>query len=78
MRMHFALPCPIILIAAAYLDVLFNRRLYFWDRIYRTKNLYITHYSAAHFRNKQQKALESFLCGLEHEAKTGTFPDRVV
>jgi len=57
---------------------LFNRRLYFWDRIYRTKNLYITHYSAAHFRNRQQKALESFLRGLEHEDKTGTFPDRVV
>jgi phosphoglycerate dehydrogenase-like enzyme len=66
------------LIAAAYLDVLFNRRLHFWDRIYRTKNLYITHYSAAHFRNRQRKALESFLYGLEHEAKTGTFPDRVV
>lgn len=66
------------LIAAAYLDVLFNRRLYFWDRIYRTKNLYLTHNSSAHFRNKQQKALERFLYGLEHEARTGTFPDRVV
>ena len=66
------------LIAAAYLDVLFDRRLYFWDRIYRTKHLYITHYSAAHFRNKQQKALQSFLHGLKQEAKTGTFPDRVV
>ena len=65
-------------IAAAYLDVLINRRLFFWDKIYRTKNLYLTHYSSAHFRHKQEKALQSFLRGIEHEAQTGDFPDRVV
>lgn len=65
-------------IAAAYLDVLINRRIFFWDKIYRVNNLYLTHYSSAHFRHKEEKALQSFLRCIEHEAQTGDFPDRVV
>lgn len=39
---------------------------------------HLTRHSAAPVRTRQQKALERFLYGLEHEAKTGIFPDRVV
>ena len=65
-------------IAAAYIDPPFNRQLYFWDRIYRTKNLYLTHNSSANYRHKPLDALIKFTQGIEQEDKTGDFPDRVI
>ena len=65
-------------IATAFIDPSFKRRIFFWDRIYRTKNLHLTHNSSAHYRNKSDNALVRFIQGIEQEAKTGDFPDRII
>jgi phosphoglycerate dehydrogenase-like enzyme len=65
-------------IAAAYLEMLSQKPLFFWQRAYRTPNLYITHNSAAHLRKKLEKTFKQFVLGVHESISTGKVRNRVV
>ena len=64
-------------IAAAYLEMLSQKPLFFWQRVYRTPNLYLTHYSAAHLRKKLEKIFKQFVLGVHELIDTGKVSNRV-
>jgi D-2-hydroxyacid dehydrogenase (NADP+) len=64
-------------ISAAYIDRPNHLPPPIWSPLYRTPNLVLTHYSAAHHPQQLREAFEQFVRGLQQVIQTGQAPDRV-